>query len=258
MSRTPQRRLIACILMSVLWGAILVTGPTATAQIPRSNKDASFEDQFWKYIVGNNYKNWSPGFSPSAGFYKGANPHGAYLKMYINRTAAGNIDDLALGSVVILENYLADQSLKTISVMYRTAGFNPDGNDWYWIEYRPDGSVVPSPANADVNNNSNEGMIRNVSLTVSPKRMVIGKTSNCIGCHQSAAGDDFVFSNDRFQTPLQKIAEKVATEDALGKAPGQVYAFGKAPGQVLEEDSGEAFDLIADADADADKFFGSH
>jgi len=105
----------------------MTMGSFATAQISRSNKDASFEDQFWKYLVGNNYKNWSPGFSESAGFYKGSNPHGAYLKMYVNRTAAGNVNDLALGSVVILENYLKDQSLKTISVMYRTTGFNPEG-----------------------------------------------------------------------------------------------------------------------------------
>ena len=249
MLQTSKWRRTAFILVPVIWVAFLVTGTAATAQTTRSNKDASFEDQFWKYIVGNNYKNWSPGLSESAGFYKGKNPHGAYLKMYVNRTAAGNIDDLAVGSVVILENYLADQSLKTISVMYRTTGFNPAGNDWYWIEYRPDGSVVPSAAHG------NESKIRNVSLTASPKRMVMGKAANCIGCHQSAAGDDFVFSNDRFETPLQKVAEKQALLDAFGAAP--VDAFGEAPGKALEEDS-DAFDLIADADSDADTFFGSH
>ena len=135
MLRRPNRRCIATVLMPVLWAAFVVTAPAASAQSARSTKDASFEDQFWKYIVGNNYKNWSPGFSGSAGFYKGDNPHGEYLKIYVNRTAAGNVDDLALGSVVILENYRKDQSLKTISVMYRTTGFNPAANDWYWIEY---------------------------------------------------------------------------------------------------------------------------
>ena len=232
----------AIILMPVLWVAFMVTVPAATAQTPRSDKGASFEDQFWKYLVGNNYKNWSPGFSESAGFYQGKNPHGAYLKMYINRTAAGNIDDLAVGSVVILENYFKDQSLKTISVMYRTTGFNPDGNDWYWIEYNPDGSVVRSAAK----DNEKQNLIRNVSLTASPKRMIMGKVSNCIQCHRSAAGNDFVFSNDRLEQSLQ-VAQK---EDV---APKQEVPKQEVP----KQDSGDAFDLIADSDTDADTFFGS-
>ena len=158
--------------------------------------------------------------------------------MYVNRTAAGNINDLAVGSVVILENYLRDQSLKTISVMYRTTGFNPDGNDWYWIEYNPDGSVAKD--------SEKQKPIRNVSLTASPKRMIMGKASNCIQCHQSAAGNDFVFSNDRFEQSAQ-VAQK---EDLLPKV---VAPKEEAP----EQDSGDAFDLIADSDTDADTFFGS-
>ena len=220
-------RRIAVILTPILWGTYMVMGPAAMAQIPSAAKEASFEDQFWKYLVGNNYKNWSPGPSESAEFYNGKNPHGAYLKMYVNRTAAGNIEDLAVGSVVILENYLEDQSLKTISVMYRTAGFNPVGNDWYWIEYKPDGSVVGSGES----DSRRQSRIRNVSLTTSPKRMVMGKSSQCIGCHQSAAGDDFVFSNDRFEQPLEDFAAEAS------------------------EDESSEFDYIADAEADT--FFGS-
>ena len=74
----------------------------------------------------------------------------------------------------------------------------------------------------------------------------MGKASNCIQCHQSAAGNDFVFSNDRFDQPLQ-VAQKEAV------APKQ-----EAPKQeALKQDSGDAFDLIADSDTDADTFFGS-
>lgn len=239
MLNTSRWRRTAMTLTSVLWAAFLIATPAATAQTPRSHKDASFEDQFWKYLVGNNYKNWSPGPSESAGFYKGQNPHGAYLKMYINRTAAGSIDDLSIGSVVILENYRKDQSLKTISVMYRTSGFNPSGNDWYWIEYQPDGSVVRSAAK----DNETENRIHNVSLTMSPKRMVMGKASNCIGCHQSAGGNDFVFSNDRFEQAVQNVAEKKQSEKKSDEL-----------GYIAGSDTDE-FDYIADADAD--EFFGS-
>ena len=144
--------------------------------------------------------------------------------------------------MVILENYFQDQSLKTISVMYRTTGFNPDGNDWYWIEYNPDGSVVRSAAK----DNEKQNLIRNVSLTASPKRMIMGKVSNCIQCHRSAAGNDFVFSNDRLEQSLQ-VAQK---EDV---APKQEVPKQEVP----KQDSGDAFDLIADSDTDADTFFGS-
>ena len=196
----------AIILMPVLWVAFMVTVPAATAQTPRSDKGASFEDQFWKYLVGNNYKNWSPGFSESAGFYQGKNPHGAYLKMYINRTAAGNIDDLAVGSVVILENYFQDQSLKTISVMYRTTGFNPDGNDWYWIEYNPDGSVVDDNAMAQSQGEASKDVLASAKST-----KLMGKASRCISCHGKAGGSDYAFFNDRGKSNIAGGTKKSET-----------------------------------------------
>lgn len=244
MLNSSRWRRAAMSLVPLIWVSVLVATPAATAQSPRSSKEVSFEDQFWKYLVGNNYKNWSPGPSDSAGFYKGQNPHGAYLKMYINRTAAGSIDDLTVGSVIILENYLEDQSLKTISVMYRTSGFNPSGNDWYWIEYKPDGSVVRSAARDTQTGNR----IKNVGLTMSPQKLSVGKASNCIQCHQSAAGSDFVFSNDRFEQPVKTVAMKEASDAKLKEALDEVL-------EEPSEENSEEFDYIADADAD--EFFGS-
>lgn len=265
MLRRPNRRCIATVLMPVLWAAFVVTAPAASAQSARSTKDASFEDQFWKYIVGNNYKNWSPGFSGSAGFYKGDNPHGEYLKIYVNRTAAGNVDDLALGSVVILENYRKDQSLKTISVMYRTTGFNPAANDWYWIEYRPDGSVVRPATNAEGAQNA----IRNVSLTTAPKRMVMGKSANCIQCHQSAAGDDFVFSNDQYSNqPKQQYSARPKDQPSARPKDQPSGQSNDLFGERVVEHSDEQFEYLQgaddaleqeanDADFVADSLFGS-
>jgi mono/diheme cytochrome c family protein len=245
---------VSLITMPVLWVALMIlAGTAASAQTTRTNNDSSFEDQFWKYLVGNNYKNWSPGPGAAAGFYKGRNPHGAYLKMYVNRTAAGSMDDMAVGSVVILENYFKDQSLKTISVMYRTTGFNPDGNDWYWIEYRPDGSVVRAAAQE----NETQNRIRNVSLTTSPK-LLMGKAANCIQCHQSAAGDDFVFSNDRAD---QTLAKNLATANhpvARDNSAQEIELL--ADENVSGEESTSEDDLSETdfvADADADSFFES-
>ncbi len=255
MLRNRKWRRVVTILAPVLWVALVLIASTTTAQTSRSSTDVSFEDQFWKYLVGNNYKNWSPGFSESADFYKGNNPHGEYLKVYVNRTAAGNIDDLAVGSVVILENYRKDQSLKTISVMYRTSGFNPTANDWYWIEYRPDGSVVLPTANGY----EKQSAIHNVSLTASPKRMVMGKAANCIQCHQSAAGDDFVFSNDQFNDqPDNQFNDQPNSQasDLFGelqdKRSDQQFEYLQEDAPGPEPDDA---DFVADADADA--FFGS-
>ncbi len=152
--------------------------------------DKPFEDRFWKYLIGNNYKNWAPGPGQTGDFYTGQNPHGALLKMYLNRTAAGGTHDFPMGSVIILENYRADKSLRSISVMYRTKGFNPQGNDWYWIDYHPDGTVVKSLVAAGTN-------INNVSLGAGQLQKTMGRAANCMDCHQNGEGMDFVFFNDR-------------------------------------------------------------
>ena len=199
----PNR--FSAVFLAFLCGSLItslfVTNAASAQQTRRSKatikqivdtEDKPFEDQFWKYLIGNNYKNWSPGPGQSGDFYTGQNPHGALLKMYLNRTAAGRTEDFPMGSVIILENYRADKSLKTISVMYRTDGFNPQGNDWYWVEYHPDGTVVKSTSASD-------SQINNVSLNGGNMQKTMGRATNCISCHQSGEGVDFVFFNDQDQ-----------------------------------------------------------
>lgn len=170
----------------------LVGKPTSGAATNRrpvskkSNVDDAFESRFWKYLIGNNYKNWSPAPTRPAGFFTGGSSHGPQVKMYINRTAAEDFEDVAMGSVVILENYRNDQSLDSISVMYRTAGYSPGNHDWFWIEYNPDGSTRWASATTP--------SVQNVS--VGSRSTTSGTATNCIACHRSAAGEDFLFSND--------------------------------------------------------------
>ena len=213
----PRR--ISAVFLTLLCGSLVNSffcASTASAQQSRGSKatikqivdteDKPFEDQFWKYLIGNNYKNWSPGPGQTGDFYTGQNPHGALLKMYLNRTAAGRTQDFPMGSVIILENYRADKSLKTISVMYRTDGFNPQGNDWYWVDYHPDGTVVKSTS-------TNDSKINNVSLNSGNMQKTMGRASNCISCHQSGEGVDFVFFNDKAAgglnpSSLERMADK--------------------------------------------------
>lgn len=114
------------------------------------------------------------------------------LKLYINRTAAGDVAGLKIGSVIVQENYRSDKSLKSISVMYRTTGFNPSANDWYWIEYNPDGTVVE-----DVSQNEEEAASVNSLFATNNSNKLKGKASNCISCHGQAGGSDYAFFNDR-------------------------------------------------------------
>ena len=209
----------SAVFLAFLFGSLLLPlffANAASAQGTRRSpatikqivdtEDKPFEDQFWKYLIGNNYKNWCPGPSQTGDFYTGQNPHGALLKMYLNRTAAGRTQDFPMGSVIILENYRADKSLKTVSVMYRTSGFNPEGNDWYWVEYNPDGTVVKSTVASDSN-------INNVSINSGNMQKTMGRASNCISCHQSGEGVDFVFFNDKAMdglnpSSIQRMADK--------------------------------------------------
>lgn len=170
-------------------------------------EEKPFEDQFWKYLIGNNYKNWAPGPGQSGDFYTGQNPHGALLKMYLNRTAVGRTEDFPLGSVIILENYRADKSLRSISVMYRTEGFNPEGNDWYWVDYNPDGTVVEAPV-------ARRSGVSPVSYNEGHVQKTMGRATNCMSCHQGGEGLDFVFFNDKMS-----VGESLGSLERMAKEP---------------------------------------
>ena len=170
----------------LLTAAFLVLG---VSQVQAQESTKPFEARFWQFLIGNNYKQWAPGPGQDGDFYSGQVPHGALLKMYINRSAATSIAGLKVGSVVVLENYRTDRSLKSISVMYRTEGFNPSANDWYWVEYNPDGTVVE-----DASANQNSELLLASDSGSSNKLM--GKAQQCINCHNQAGGSDFAFFND--------------------------------------------------------------
>ena len=155
------------------------SGTAATKSTTNTTKQepANFDDQFWRYLSANNYKNWAPVPGKTGDFYDGQSPHGKRLKMYLNRTAAGNPATLPNGSVVIKENYGADKTLKAITVMYRSKGYNPDAGDWYWIKYNPDGTVATT------------------SVEMGSAK-ISGAFKSCIECHSGADGNDYSFFND--------------------------------------------------------------
>lgn len=65
----------------------------------------TFEDKFWTYLRDSRYKQWAPVPGKTDDLYPGQNPHGATLKMYLNRKAAGRPAELPNGSVIVKEIY---------------------------------------------------------------------------------------------------------------------------------------------------------
>jgi hypothetical protein len=49
--------------------------------------------------------------------------------------------------------------------MYRQAGYNADGGDWFWLKYKPDGAILAE-----------------------------GKVGGCIGCHAAVQMNDWLFT----------------------------------------------------------------
>ena len=144
--------------------------PRSTSQQP----SPSFEKKFWDFLQNARYKNWAPWPGQNGDFYKGESPHGAFLKMYIDRTAASDPKNLPHGSIIIKENYGPDKkTLMAITIMYRSKGYDSEHRDWYWVKYDPNGNVA---------------MKGNMRLA--------GKVAGCIECHSGAHGDDFLFAND--------------------------------------------------------------
>lgn len=155
------------------YGGQVRSSQSGTAQ--RRSAAEPFEVRFWNWLQSVQYRNWSPLPGQTAGAIPGESPHGAQLKIYVNRTAAADPQKLPEGSVLVKESYSQDGgTLMAVTVMYRSKGYDPEHGDWYWAKYEPDGRVSRI-----------EGMA------------VAGRVQMCADCHSSAAGGDFAFANDR-------------------------------------------------------------
>jgi hypothetical protein len=128
--------------------------------------------ELWPYITETNpYMGW--GFWPGyVGIYPGKSPHGAYLKLYANTVALKAAREgkmMPYGAILVKENYGKDKStLMAVTPMYRVKGYNPEGGDWFWGKYGPDGTVQAA-----------------------------GKPKGCIECHGVQKANDWLFTRPR-------------------------------------------------------------
>lgn len=151
-----------------------MSGLVFTASLLRAGENLPPSDakKVWSYITEtNSYLGW--GFWPGyVGIYPGKSPHGAYLKLYANSVALkaareGKI--MPYGSILLKENYGKDKkTLMAVTPMYRIKGYNPDGGDWFWAKYDPNGKVLKA-----------------------------GKVKGCIDCHTMQKSNDWLFTQPK-------------------------------------------------------------
>src|SRR5579872_2797833 len=180
---TATACLIACLaLLSFRQTTSAQEGSgSSRAAPPRATRPMTpdeFYASFWKHLNKQDspYKKWEslPG---KKGLRGSKEPHGDFVQTFSNKTATDKPDVLPYGSILVTENYDKDKKLTDITVMYRSKGADPQHGDWYWLKYRPDGSIARTP--------EKEG-----------KKAIAGKVSSCIDCHSKAGGRDLVYSND--------------------------------------------------------------
>lgn len=160
----------ASVLSAALAAATLLAGGALVSAAQDGPPDAQ---ALWQHLEETDYQSWPPYAGTPDDLYEGQRPHGALLRTYANQQAAAHPDDLPEGSIIVKENYSPDRELAAITVMQKSSGYDPENQDWFWVKYDPDGSVAQENG-----------------------KTLAGKVPGCIGCHASAAGDDYVYTND--------------------------------------------------------------
>lgn len=129
---------------------------------------AEGEDVYTYLTEVSPYQEW-PLFPGTKKFQEGKHPHGALLTTYVSPSALSAIQErqgqLPIGAFIVKENYMPDQKLGAITIMYRVKGYNPAAGDWFWAKYSANGDIAAS-----------------------------GKVDGCINCHTAAIQNDWVFT----------------------------------------------------------------
>ena len=147
----------------------------------------SYSRDLWRAMTRAGLAGWD---AYQAVPYEGQHPHGAVLQTLEGKlTVKGHT-----GAVIVKRNYGGDgvstskvannpdKWLQAVTVMFRReSGYDSDNKNWFWVKYKPDGSLHTNP--------------KGMKLA---GRVAKGKSKGCIACHQGAPGGDYVFNNNRY------------------------------------------------------------
>lgn len=118
--------------------------------------------------------------------YTGTHPHGAMLENLSDSVTVRGHE----GEVIVKRNYggpgitadkvAADRKawLKAVTVMFkREKGYDTEDQDWFWVKYKPDGSLFTNPKGMQL-----------------AGRVAKGMPMGCIACHKAAPGGDMLYT----------------------------------------------------------------
>lgn len=124
----------------------------------------------WSYLEEVDYRNSWQMWPGKSELYEGQEPHGMLLTTYVNDAAlqaiSGTAATMPSGAIVVKENYMPDSTLAAITVMYKSSGYNPQHNNWFWLKRLADGTVEVS-----------------------------GRAEGCISCHGGQTANDYIFTS---------------------------------------------------------------
>ncbi len=151
------------LLMPLLLLTTVGISTQAFAEMPAADAGA-----LWKFITETSpYSSW--GFWPDhQGLQEGNAPHAPQHKVFVNKVGLASAHaPVSNGTIEVKENIGKDNKLKALTVMYKVKGYNPEAGDWFWVKYKPDGTVAKA-----------------------------GKPEGCISCHSSVADNDYILVHD--------------------------------------------------------------
>lgn len=145
--------------------AVIVCLCAATAVVAATDQTPGPDPAaLWLHITKTDpYKNWQS-WPDYQGVQPARSPHKPLNKVFVNAVGLASLKaPVNYGTIEVKETLTQDMELRNITVQYKLQGFNPDGGDWYWAMYDPDGTVK-----------------------------MAGKLDGCIACHENAKANDYV------------------------------------------------------------------
>lgn len=159
--------------------------PETTTQSGMPEDDA-YAAKVWEYMVANKLVGDNRIRSYT---FEGTRPHGSIQDVVIIQQA--DIDGHT-GRLIVKHNYGSKdeekkltpkevykgsqaENLEAVTIMFqREAGYDPDNNNWFWAEYKPDSSII-----------------------VYEGQRLSGRSPLCIGCHTALGGKDLEIINGK-------------------------------------------------------------